>query len=450
MTIDAGHPNRLREYRQRLGWTQQEMADRLAQLAWMQRREHVGVNGDMIAKWERGVKGVSPRYRDLLCCLFRVTPDQLGLKPAPTAAAVPAAPPAEDESLVGMLDHAAALLDQLGAAGTTLAPHLLHAWRNAAATRRTMLGMLDPAAIDPPGHALAATATLADLEQLTGRYRVLYESADPAALLTSIAAHVRMAQAALGHDPAPQDRRRLLTNLAEAATLAGRLTAEDVGNPMSGRAYYSLALQAARQAGDEQLTTAAHGHAARLAAADGMTVAALEHLTTAGDHARPSPTLTGWLASLEATIHADQGDHPAARDALHRARTALAGPTSHPAPASLSWPTPAGLTAATGHTALRAGDHPAARQALADALDQLPPTARRHRILVLLDLATAELQANDPAAACAHASDAAALLHQAPYATGTTALRAFRAAADRPLDTRALRALDQQLAHLAA
>jgi hypothetical protein len=50
-------------------------AERIAHLAWMQRRERVGVNVDMVAKWKRGVKNVSPRYRDLLCRLFGLAPD---------------------------------------------------------------------------------------------------------------------------------------------------------------------------------------------------------------------------------------------------------------------------------------------------------------------------------------------------------------------------------------
>jgi transcriptional regulator with XRE-family HTH domain len=66
VTTDAERP-RLRELRTDLGWTQQELADRISHLAWMERRERVGVNADMVAKWERGVKGVSPRYRELLC-----------------------------------------------------------------------------------------------------------------------------------------------------------------------------------------------------------------------------------------------------------------------------------------------------------------------------------------------------------------------------------------------
>jgi hypothetical protein len=55
----------------------------------------------------------------------------------------------DNQSLVAMLDNAASLLDQLGAAGTALAPHMLHTWKDALATRRTMLGLLDPSATDP-------------------------------------------------------------------------------------------------------------------------------------------------------------------------------------------------------------------------------------------------------------------------------------------------------------
>lgn len=265
MTADSEHP-RLREYRLQLGWTQQEMADRLAHLAWMKHRERVAVNADMIAKWERGVKGVSPRYRELLCDLFGVTADQLGLKNTPAAAASRAVSPGRDESLVGMLNNAAQLLDQLGAAGTALAPHLLHAWKDAFTTRRTMLGLLDPAATDPVGHARAATATIAELEQLAERYHALYETADPAALMTPVAAHLRMTAAALRRDPAPEQRRRLLRNQTQVTILAGRLAADDLGNPMSGRAYYALAVDTAREAGDDHLTALAHGHAEKFRA----------------------------------------------------------------------------------------------------------------------------------------------------------------------------------------
>jgi transcriptional regulator with XRE-family HTH domain len=444
VTIDAERPL-LRELRTDLGWTQQELADRIGHLAWMERRERVGINADMVAKWERGVKGISPRYRELLCRLFGVTPDQLGLKNTPSVTADRTRPLTDDQSLVVMLDNAAGLLDQLGAAGTALAPHMLHAWKDAVTTRRTMLGLLDPSATDPVGHARAATATVADLEQLAERYHVLYETADPAALLTSVAAHVRLAQDALRQDSAPDERRRLLRNLAEVAILAGRLAADDLGNTMSARAYYSAALDAAREVADDQLTAIAHGHTAQLAATEGLSTAALDHLAAAHEHARSTPAIASWLATIEATIRADRGDHAAARDALDRAQTALDQPGGRPALTSFHYHGTEQLTAATGHILLRAGDHSHACEVLTAAVADSCLTLRRQRVLILVDLATAELRSGNLADACSHATQAAELLQQTAYAIGTARLRTFRTAAQRPLNSGALRALDEHL-----
>ncbi|HEX5348130.1 MAG TPA: helix-turn-helix transcriptional regulator [Pseudonocardiaceae bacterium] len=184
----AGRP-RLRALRNEVGWTQQQLADKLAHFAWMHDRVHAAVNADMVAKWERGVKGISPRYRALLCQLFGATAEQLGF--APTRSDAPNQPMQDTDSLVSLLDDAANLLDQLGAVGTALAPQMLSAWKDTTTSRRTMLGLLDPAATDPASHARAATATTTDLEQLAERYQALHATADPAALLTPLAAHIR-------------------------------------------------------------------------------------------------------------------------------------------------------------------------------------------------------------------------------------------------------------------
>jgi hypothetical protein len=110
----------------------------------------------------------------------------------------------------------------------------------------------------------------------------------------------------------------------------------------------------------------------------------------------------------------------------------------------------ADLAAATGHVLLCAGEYSGARDSLTAALGRLGRTARRQRVLVLVDLATVELHRDDPAAACSRATQAADLLQQATYALGTARLRAFRNAAARPLPKQALRALDEQLNRVAA
>jgi transcriptional regulator with XRE-family HTH domain len=435
---------RLRELRTDAGWTQQQLADKLAYFAWTRGHQRAGVNSDMVAKWERGTKGISPRYRTLLCQLFGVTPDQLGFAPVP--AAEPVSRPVRDpESLVVMLDNAAALLDQLGAAGTALAPQLLSAWKDTATSRRTMLGLLDLAATDPAGHARAATASVAELEQLAERYQALYATADPAALLTPVAAHVQTLTQALRRDQDPAERPRLLRNLAQVATLAGRLAFEDLGDALSGRAYYCQAVDAAREAADDQAAAMALGYTARLAHAEGMTAAALTHLAAATDHAADTPQVAAWLAGIEATVHADRGDHDQATDALRRAEPATV-------PLSTAMPdSPWRLAAVTGHLHLKAGNHSAARVALSTALAELPTTARRERACLLAELATAELHdGRTIAKACRHATQAADILRHTPHALGATHLRAFRTAAARPVSPKALRALDEHLAHIAA
>jgi hypothetical protein len=55
-------------------------------------------------------------------------------------------------------------------------------------------------------------------------------------------------------------------------------------------------------------------------------------------------------------------------------------------------------------------------------------TGRQQRVLILVDLATAELHSGNLAAACSHAARAAELLHQAAYTVGTTRLRTCRTA----------------------
>jgi hypothetical protein len=207
-------------------------------------------------------------------------------------------------------------------------------------------------------------------------------------------------------------------------------------------------LDNAREAEDDNAAAVVLGYTAQLAHAEGTTNAAANHLAAALVHAERAPAVAPWLASIQATLRADSGDHTGAADALPSA-----APTVHHPDMWSSFRLDYGsahLAAATGHVHLQAGNHTAARTALATALEHLPPTARRDRILALVDLAMAELHAGNVPEACRHATTAADLLQRSPYATGTARLRAFRAAAARPIGPRALRVLDEHLAHLAA
>ena len=268
----------LRHLRNARGWTQQDVADRLVKLAWMRKpRKNVGCNADMVAKWENGRKGVSPLYRELLAKLYGVTIAQLGIDPD----AEPAEQASEtDRSLVSFLDTAAGLLDQLGAAGAVLQPQLFSLWKDEIANRRAMFALLDPMT---EASSAPATAPL-DLDaadQLADTFERLYATADPVALLTPVAAQVRVLGDTLRGEVSAGDRQRLLRNRARVAILAGRLAVERLHNPMSARAFYSVAHDDARELDDNTLRASTLCHAAQLAVLEGRTSLARADLSSA-------------------------------------------------------------------------------------------------------------------------------------------------------------------------
>src|SRR5205807_2262639 len=69
--------------RQRLlrGWSLERVAELLNELAIEQTGQNVGVNAQMVGKWERGEKRPRPRYQELLCQLYQVDTDDLGFLP---------------------------------------------------------------------------------------------------------------------------------------------------------------------------------------------------------------------------------------------------------------------------------------------------------------------------------------------------------------------------------
>ena len=275
---------RLRALREERGWTQQEVADQISRLAWLRRREQVGVNADMVAKWERGEKRPSPRYRDLLCLLFGTDAQALGIGGAAQPATGTRAEP-DDGSLLATLGGAASLLDQLGAAGAILQPRMFDVWKDELMHRRALLKLMGLATatgfastfeadISRSGKPTPDTAQ--DLDHLADRYQVLYHSTAPAVLMTPVVAHLEMLRDLLRQGGAAPVRRKLLANRARVATLAGRLAFFDLQDSLTARGYYNLALESAREAGDHLQAAAVLTRVAFIPAADNGFGAALD------------------------------------------------------------------------------------------------------------------------------------------------------------------------------
>ena len=446
---------RLKALREERGWTQQDVADQVSRLAWLRRRERVGINSDMVAKWERGEKRPSRRYRELLCLLFGTDAYSLGIG-GPGHTGTAACTESDDSSLIEMLGGAASLLDQLGSAGAILQPRMFEVWKDELMQRRALLKLMGlaatagmvPIAGDKPTQVSKATPeSVQDLDHLSDRYQALYHSTAPAVLMTPVIAHLGTLRDFIRQGPPAALRRKLFANTARVATLAGRLAFFDLRDTLTARGYYNLALESAREAGDHLQAAAALGHVAFIPAADFSYSAALDYLRAAahqvGKH--PDGRIVSWLSAVESEIRADAGSHSEALGAIDLARENLANPGLI---ADLPWfdyYDSTRLSGFEGYALLRNGQFAASGAALADAAEHLPRAALKQRAVILADTATVELAGGDLDRACATAGDAADQLRRAGYAVGIGRLREFRRAVEPWSSSIPVRTLDEQL-----
>lgn len=449
---------KLRALREAHGWTQQDVADQIARMAWLRQHKEVGVNADMVAKWERGDKRPSAPYRELLGWVFSTSAYELGLGgPAPAETGVQSE--LDGNSLIEMLGGAASLLGQLGAAGSLLQPRMFDVWKDELMQRRALLklmGLATTAGVVPALDRESARSGKAtpkdaqDLDHLADRYQALYHSTMPAVLLTPVVAHLETLRDFLRQGAPAALRRRLFANRARVATLAGRLAFFDLKDPLAARGFYNLALESAREAGDHLQAAAALGHVAFIPAADHCYSAAIDYLGAAnhqtGKH--PDGRVTSWLAAVESEVRANAGTHAEALGAIDRAREKLANPGLI---ADLPWfdyYDSTRLSGFAGYALLRDRQFEASKASLTDAAGHLPRPAVKQKAVFLADIAAVELAGGDLDQACASAGEAADSLRRAGYAVGLGRVREFRRSVERWADSTPVRALDEQLAVL--
>jgi len=269
--------------------------------------------------------------------------------------------------------------------------------------------------------------------------------------MTPVVAHLNTLSDLLQQGPAPTERRRLLANRSRVSTLAGRLAFFDLQDPMLARAYYNLALDAAREAGDHLQAAAALGHVAFIPAAEYGFAAALDYVHGAAHHVAREPhgPVASWLAAVESEMYTNTGNPTAALTAVDRARDELAAPGLGPRPAlvRLLRRHPPRRLRWVRHAARRPARR--GRRRAAHRARQAAPRRRQAARGVPRRPATVELHDGDLDHACRIASEAADQLHQAGYGTGAGRLRELRTALDPWQKTAPVRALDEQLATLA-
>jgi transcriptional regulator with XRE-family HTH domain len=476
-TPSAGE--RIEQERRRRGWPKARLCDEIQRWEYQQGNgDHLGLNPNYVREWETGQRSVSDYYAPKLSAVLGI-PIEVFVdrrsrrgRAAPTPArrseelAQPALGGAREitaESVAVSLGVRDRLLQQwadlalLGQLGQRLLAKILEPQRSLIVDRRTLLKLLGASSAAaslellradsaPQAQALETEPTSVNiLESLALRYQSLYHSTPPAELMIPVTAHLELVDELAGNVPA-NARRRLLCNYSQVALLAGRLSFFDLRNPMTARAYYSMALDAARETGDRHLSAATLGHMSFVPAASGGFGAALDLLEGASKHAAKTSVLPSWLAAVEAEIRAKAGDTRASLAAIERAENALVA--THEVPAWLDFYDATRLNGFKGFAYLAAGKAGQARTALDTALFALDAGAVKQRAVFLTDLATTYVREGEVGRGCELAGEAAAALATAGYATSAERLHEFRALVRPWQDQTAVKDLDERLARI--
>ncbi len=443
----------LRAHRHRMALTQQDVAERLVRLSWAQEQRHVGVNADMVSKWERGEKTPSRFYMRLLCSLFGVTPELL----------VPDGHADCDPPRAPVLAHLQPplLLSPEWSGIELLLPKMMEQWRDDLLSRRTLLISMGvaPAAVgleqlDASRMALGSygradfrgAETVERLSSLLSGLETSYHSLDPGALLKPLRALTATVEDMLPDVPDQRLRQSLLNLLGRANLLAGRLSFFDLHNPFEARAYLDLAREAALESRDAVLVAVALGHMAFLPASKRNIAASRSYVAAARNAltSRPAPIVGAWVSAVESELAARQGDLASAFRALERSRRELAASPTFSCPAWFDFFDANRLSGFEGFALRRAGRLEEAKARLTEALGAGSTLGVKQRAVASIDLAVAHAVSGDMDEGCRLATSAAAVLEKASYATARERLVEFRAVVPDPRHS-AVRVLDEHL-----
>jgi tetratricopeptide (TPR) repeat protein len=289
-------------------------------------------------------------------------------------------------------------------------------------------------------------AALEALEQAVGGFARSYPSTAPTVLARPVLEHFRDVTRLLD-SPLPVARRaRLAVVAGHLAGLAGSL-AFDLRDEAKARAYFTVAVQGADDAGSPDLAAWALATRSLIPTYTGDPAAALRLLQEAQDRARGhvSSSRLAWLAALEARAHAGLGDVAASRIALGRADRAMERAEPEGGRFATDFFDRPRLAGFRGSSHLLLGQPKAAQAALADVLALRDPADVKGRSLARLDLAQAYVQDRGVEEACTTVVDALAIRHENRVGPILRRAREVRASLEPWRDERPVKELDEQL-----
>jgi DNA-binding transcriptional regulator YiaG len=414
--VRAHVPNHgLQQHRARFDLTQEAAAEELARLASVHYGVRVGVNADMVGKWERGEKRPSKLYRRLLCLLYQATDEQLGFR-HPLVAQQFLVPDTEVNRR-DFLRHSglfgAAMLTPLDWLGTL---------REAEAGDRLTWTLERPSRVD--------LATTADMETITTAYRRSYRQLSVETLLPQTLGQFQAITELLRRPQPVALRHRLIATAGQTAMLAGVLEFMDLDNFQVGQSHLDLAMKAAQEAEAGELGAYILGCMSFHARYSGKYKDAVALIGRAREVAAVvgAPTTQGWLAAVAAEVHAVADEASPSLHALDEAGRALeqAGEDDESSWIGVGTFNRAKLAAYHGVCYIQLGRPGDAVPALTQALDALDPALLKHRCTALADLATALIHLHEIEEGCERASQSLAIATDLRHAVSVDRIRKLR------------------------
>jgi transcriptional regulator with XRE-family HTH domain/tetratricopeptide (TPR) repeat protein len=431
VAVHYGNP-KLREARIRRGWTEDDLAVKLHELAAELGEADCAVDANQVSKWERGVRNPGRFYRPRLCLALEAEPQELGFEPTPRA-----------------VRDASELRMRLMKRRVFLAQTAL------------LAGSL---AIPAPGvniTRIAAAMTLRPGRDVHLHHDLLRIAAGLSQQLDMVAPSSLMPQV-LGLLQQERDllRERSATRLVEAtirtAITAGWLS-YNINNRGDAEAYWSYAESLAREIGSNQLLAYCLGVRSSVYSAvpkraglpldAAASMSLLEHAISLA-RVSPSLALRAWLYARRAEEHAVVGSKQAAYSDVERAYKVVGRNHlgSDDFPILPTW-RDARLTRYHGSVAQLVQDYKQAISILTETLDALNPAYLPQRAMALTDLATAHAHLPQPEVEFASQLLGQAHAIAAPAGLGEATRRVMEARhqLQQWADSPSVRRLDEQL-----
>lgn len=298
-------PNeQLRRQRLRRGWSLDDLARAVVELGRQTGEKNLALTAKTVGRWERGESNPRSPYPKLLCTLFGLPAEELGL-------AHPKSPLAD--AVLTTVPTAADPSGALVALESGLVAPLLHLSPN------DMSGKLQMTWGTAPDAAVVeliakALASLRGLDDRLGSPLVAGAALELRALVKRLER--------LG--PHCSNARSIHLVSAELSQFLGWL-AYDATDHSTARAYYQEGLHAAHEADDQDLLSSLVAHVATLAVADGKLNEALSILESLEDKSckQAEERTKALFRAVEAKVLAIAGDRRGSRQALEHARRAF-------------------------------------------------------------------------------------------------------------------------------